>query len=221
MQVKKLKQNILRSLGNFTISWLINILLTTVKVKIQNREVFDELEKQNHPFIAAFWHGKMLIPWYMFKDKYFAALVSQSKDGELLTKVLRSWKYNVVRGSSHKGGKEALSNMIELAKSGKSLAVTPDGPTGPIYKFKAGTVITARESGIPIILIGVGFDKKKNLKSWDNFEIPKPFAKAEVIISEKIFIEKDLDYDKTNEMILMCEEKLNELNRKAEEICSN
>ncbi len=221
MQIKKVRQELLRSFGNFAISWLINFLLNTVKIKIQNREILEELEKNKQPFIAAFWHGKMLVPWYIFKNKNFSALVSKSKDGELLTKVLNSWKYDVVRGSSHKGGKEALTNMIEIANSKKSLAVTPDGPTGPIYKFKAGAVITAKKSGIPIILIGVGLNKKKNLRSWDKFEIPKPFSKAAVIVSEKIFIDINFDYNQTSEMILMCEEKLNELNRKAEEICLN
>ncbi len=221
MQIKKLKQNMLRSLGNVVISRLINLLLATVKINIRNREVLIELEKDKIPYIAAFWHGKMLIGWNLFKGKNFSALVSQSKDGELLTRLLKKWKYDVVRGSSHKGGKEALSKMIELAKENKSIAVTPDGPTGPINKFKAGAVITARESGIPIVLIGIGISRKKNLRSWDKFEIPKPFSKAEVILSEKIYVDKNFDYDKTNDLILMCEEKLNELNRKAEIVCSN
>ena len=221
MQIKIIKQNILRSLGNFSIGWLINTLLKTVRIRIHNKEILAELKKNNQPFIAAFWHGKMLVPWYICKKSKFSALVSQSKDGDLLTKVLNKWKYSVIRGSSHKGGKEALQNMIEIANSGNSLAVTPDGPTGPINKFKAGAVITARESGIPIILLGVGFNRKTILRSWDKFEIPKPFAKAEVLVSEIIYIDNELDYDGTNKMILMCEDKLNELNKKAENLCSN
>ena len=69
--------------------------------------------------------------------------------------------------------------------------------------------------------MGVGFNRKTILRSWDKFEIPKPFAKAEVLVSEIIYIDNELDYDGTNKMILMCEDKLNELNKKAENLCSN
>ena len=72
----------------------------------------------------------MLLGWWLFRDKNFSALVSQSKDGEILTNILNSWGYNVMRGSSSKGGKKALEELISVSLK-SSVVMTPDGPRGP------------------------------------------------------------------------------------------
>jgi len=58
----------------------------------------------------------MLLPWYLNRNKNFAALISKSKDGDLLAKILKHWKYEVVRGSSSTGGNVALGIMADYAK---------------------------------------------------------------------------------------------------------
>ncbi|MCX8105988.1 MAG: lysophospholipid acyltransferase family protein [Ignavibacterium album] len=209
--MKKVKQSFLRLLGNFFLKSSINLLCKSLKIETVNQEVIEELRKRNQNFVLAFWHSTMLLPWYVHRDQNFAALTSLSKDGDLLARQLKSWNYKVVRGSSSKGGDVALGIMVDLAKNNFSVAITPDGPRGPLRKFKAGAVITAKKSGIPVILAGVGFQKKRKLKSWDRFEVPKFFSKAKIVYSEPILVDSGLSYDETSEIIKKCEQILNEL----------
>jgi lysophospholipid acyltransferase (LPLAT)-like uncharacterized protein len=186
-----------------------------MKVTFKNKEVINNLEKQNKNFVLAFWHGQMLLAWYLHRNKKFIALISKSKDGDLLEKILKHWKYNVVRGSSSKGGDIALGIMVDYARNNESVVITPDGPTGPINKMKAGVVITAKKSQAPLILVGIGYNKKRVLKSWDKFEIPKFFSGAKVVYSEPVYVSSDLSFADTSELILNCERKLNEIQAEA------
>lgn len=209
--MKKIKQSFLRLLGNYFLKSAINLLCKSLKIEKINQKVIDQLSEQNQNFVLAFWHSTMLLPWYVHKNQNFAALTSLSKDGDILARQLKSWNYKVVRGSSSKGGEVALGIMVDLAKSKYSIAITPDGPRGPVRKFKAGAVITAKRSGIPVVLAGVGFQKKRKLKSWDSFEVPKFFSRAKIVYSEPIFVNSELSYEETSELIKKCEQILNEL----------
>jgi lysophospholipid acyltransferase (LPLAT)-like uncharacterized protein len=209
--MKKVKQSILRLLGNFFLKSAINLLCKSLKIEKINQKVIDELQQKNQNYVLAFWHSTMLLPWYVHKNQNFAALTSLSKDGDLLARQLKSWNYKVVRGSSSKGGDVALGIMVDLAKNKYSIAITPDGPRGPVRQFKAGAVITAKKSGIPVVLAGVGFSKKTKLKSWDSFEVPKFFSRAKIVYSEPFFVNSELSYEETSEIIKKCEQMLNEL----------
>ncbi|MFO7446739.1 MAG: lysophospholipid acyltransferase family protein [Ignavibacteriaceae bacterium] len=216
MKLKKLKQDTLRFTGQIVLYNLINVLCKTLRITIKNKNVIDELDRQNQKYILAFWHGTMLLPWFVHRDRNFTALISKSKDGDLLANILKKWNYDVIRGSSSTGGEVALGIMIDYARNGYSVSVTPDGPRGPEFKMKAGAVITAKKSGLPLVLAGVGFNKKRKLKSWDKFQIPKFFSRAVLFYSEPVHVDKNLDYDQTSAVIKKCEEKLNELQQKAE-----
>ncbi|MCL6494591.1 MAG: lysophospholipid acyltransferase family protein [Ignavibacterium sp.] len=209
--MKKVKQNILRLLGNYFLKSAINLLCKSLKIEKINQEVINVLQRKNQNYVLAFWHSTMLLPWYVHRNQNFAALTSLSKDGDLLARQLKSWNYKVVRGSSSKGGDIALGIMVDLAKNKYSIAITPDGPKGPVRQFKAGAVVTAKKSGIPVVLAGVGFSKKRKLKSWDSFEVPKFFSKAKIVYSEPIFVNSELSYEETSEIIKKCEQMLNEL----------
>lgn len=215
MKLKEIKQLTLRFLGHLFLIRTVDLLCKSLRVSFKNKEAFERLESENHNYVVAFWHETMMLPWYLNGRKNSAALTSKSKDGDLLAKQLKHWDYEVVRGSSSKGGDVALGIMIDYAKNKYSIAVTPDGPRGPVYKFKAGAVITAKKSGIPLVLLGVGFKNKKMLKSWDKFQIPCFFSKANAVYSDPIYIDKNLSYQETSEMITICEKKLIELQNEA------
>ena len=211
MNFRKYKQNILHVIGLFVLSHSVDLLCKSLKVTFKNREVINTLESQNRNFVLAFWHGQMLLAWYLHRNKNITALISKSKDGDLLAKILKHWKYNVVRGSSSKGGDVALGIMVDYARNNESVAITPDGPRGPTNKMKAGAVITAKKSKAPLILVGIGYNKKRVLKSWDKFEIPKFFSTVKAVYSDPVYINSELSFTETSEFILNCERKLNNL----------
>jgi lysophospholipid acyltransferase (LPLAT)-like uncharacterized protein len=217
MNLRKIRQDLLRLFGHFFLYYIISALCKSLKINRINDEAIKNLKSRNQNFVLAFWHGTMLLPWYLHGSPDFAGLTSQSKDGDLLAKILRKWKYKVIRGSSNVGGDEALDTMIDLSKNKYSIAITPDGPRGPQHKFKAGAVITAKKTNIPVVLAGVGFKRKKILKNWDQFEIPYFFSKAKIVYSYPIYVNSNITYEETSSVILICEEKLNELQRQANE----
>ncbi len=198
---------------------LVNILCKTLDIKIKNSDKINNLLNDNRHFVLAFWHGFMLVPWYLHRNKNFGALISMSKDGELLANVLNKWNYKVVRGSSNKGGKEALENILQMIKGKHPVAITPDGPTGPPLKMKAGAVVLAKKSGVPLILLGIHYRNAKTLKSWDSFRIPKPFSKVCAVYSDPIYIDANLTYDETSGIIEQTENELNRLQMEAEKLC--
>lgn len=173
---------------------LIKILVSTLRIKIGNANALSKKA------VFIFWHSQMLAGWSLFKNNKTYALVSQSKDGEILSTLLEKWNYQVSRGSSSKGGKEALKDLTEAAKDGYSIVITPDGPRGPAMKIKNGALIISHETGIPIIPVKVNYSSKKILsKSWDKFEIPYPFSKCEVTFGNEYFYTEYLEKEKLTE----------------------
>ncbi|MDA3861414.1 MAG: lysophospholipid acyltransferase family protein [Melioribacteraceae bacterium] len=218
MKFRKLKQDVLRNLGNVFLHGIVSVLCNTAKIERIDSSEVDELINSKQNFVLAFWHGTMLMPWYLHRNQNFSALVSQSKDGSLLANSLAKWGYKVERGSSHKGGKEALNTLLENCKNNFSVSITPDGPTGPARVMKAGAVITAHRSSIPLILCGVAYKKKYVFNSWDKFEIPKFFSKVVVKYSSPIILSNELDREETTKIIAECDVLLNQLQKDAEEI---
>ncbi len=214
--IKRFFRNVLRFLGNRLLFHVVNLLCKTVKIKQNIPRPTRDLFKSGNKFVVAFWHGTMLIPWFLFRDSGMSAIISQSKDGELLARVLEKWKYKVERGSSSSGGKEVLETLIENASGDYSVAITPDGPRGPVHEMKPGAAIAAKKAGVPLILLGSAYEKYYQFKSWDKFRMPKFFTKAYVVASEPIFIPKELSYDETSVKIKECETELNVLQKKAE-----
>lgn len=158
------------------------MLFATLRMNINNKPE----TLSNSVFI--FWHSKMLAGWRLFKDSNTAALVSQSSDGDVLSNLLVKWNYKVIRGSSSKGGKEALHKLIETVSSGLPAAVTPDGPRGPAEVIKNGVLVISLKCGIPLIPVRINYSHKIVLsKSWDKFEIPLPFSSCDVYFGEKYY----------------------------------
>ena len=127
MELSKYKKRGLRFLGYYFLASIASTLCKSIKIIIINDEHIKKLEQQNKNYVLAFWHGTMLIPWYLHSNRNFAALVSRSEDGDLLAKILENWDYKVVRGSSSKGGEDALKIMVDQAQDNYSVAITPDG----------------------------------------------------------------------------------------------
>ena len=172
-------------------SWLCG----TLRVKKFNAKSFEERRREKRPYVVAFWHGSMVVGWFLHRPESgekVAALVSRSKDGEILSATLERWGYTLIRGSSRAGGKEAMQLMAEALSAGNALCVTPDGPTGPRFQMKMGAVRAAQRSQVPLFLAGIAVGRKKILHSWDRFEIPFPLSSVNVCYSEPILVPQDL-----------------------------
>ena len=160
--------------------------------------------------IVAFWHGNMLPVWKYFSKHLPTAVVSQSKDGEILSTILEKWNFKLVRGSSHRGGKEVLEEISNKAKTNLIL-ITPDGPTGPYHIFKPGAVIAAKNSKSNLYLCQVNVKSKLSFKnSWDRFEFPLPWSKIILRIKEAITVDNELEREEIDKIIDYCNKELND-----------
>jgi len=173
--------------------WTALVVCKTLRVRIINHDVIKKLQQQKQNYVLAFWHGTMLLPWYLHRWQKMQALVSLSEDGEILARTLEHWGYDLIRGSSSMGGKEAMQLMSEAVQGGASLCITPDGPRGPRHKMKMGAVRVAQKAQVPLVLLSAHIEKKKVLKNWDRFEIPFPFSKVVAAYSEPIWVNASLD----------------------------
>jgi lysophospholipid acyltransferase (LPLAT)-like uncharacterized protein len=131
--------------------------------------------------VIVFWHGRMMPICYRFRRTGVSALVSLSRDGDVLeTYLSSSLKYcDVVRGSSGHGSHTAFRVLLKTLKS-RSCLMAPDGPRGPLHHAKAGALAAAARSGVPVMVVGWSSDRTKALRSWDRMEIPYPFSKVHI-----------------------------------------
>lgn len=155
-------------------------LASTWRYRVIGGETIESLRASNTPFIFSLWHGQLLPLIWHHRDEGVAILVSEHRDGELIARLASSIGYRLVRGSTTRGGERALLSLVRELRSGREVAVTPDGPKGPARSYAAGALIAAQRSGAPIVPIAAHADRAWRLSSWDSFLIPKPFARVTV-----------------------------------------
>ena len=143
------------------------------------------------PVIYSFWHRAVFPAAWMWRRLGIAVMVSRSFDGEYIARIIERLGFVAVRGSSSRGGSEALRGMRDELQKGAAVAFTIDGPRGPKYIAKPGPVLLARSTGLPMAAFYVALSDLWVLKTWDEFMIPKPFSKALVRVSAKMQVPKN------------------------------
>lgn len=139
--------------------------------------------------IFSIWHNRLALSLIMYRryllkrspDRRLAAMVSASRDGGLLARILEHFGVEPVRGSSSRRGPQALRELVTWGEQGFDLAITPDGPRGPCYRVQEGVISAARLTGLPIVPVSYELNWKIRLKSWDRFQVPLPFARCRIV----------------------------------------
>jgi lysophospholipid acyltransferase (LPLAT)-like uncharacterized protein len=138
-------------------------------------------------YIGALWHNRLLaFPLVLrrfFPERHGAALISASRDGDLLADAVQRFGYDVVRGSSSRLGASAILQLTQVLASGRDVVITPDGPRGPAYELGPGIIFLAQKSGASVVPMNLEYSRCWRLGSWDRFIVPPPFAKVRVLIN--------------------------------------
>jgi len=138
-------------------------------------------------YVGALWHNRLLVfPLILrrfFPQRHGAALISASRDGDLLADAVQRFGYDVVRGSSSRLGASAILQLTQVLASGRDVVITPDGPRGPAYELGPGIIFLAQKSGARVLPINLEYSRCWRLGSWDRFIVPWPFAKVRVLIN--------------------------------------
>ncbi|MDH5718061.1 MAG: lysophospholipid acyltransferase family protein [Spirochaetia bacterium] len=224
--MKKNNNNILIWLVAFIIKCLMQIIGRTVRVKvIKGRDILEELQKNPRPVIFSFWHNRIFYASYFLYRHVFkkglnlTVLISQSKDGEWIAKIVHMWGGNTVRGSTTRGGLNALKKLCGKIMKEKSAAVTtPDGPKGPVYKFQAGTITLSQITQVPIIPVTFAAKKAWVFNSWDKFIVPKPFTKAYFSFGKPILIPREINVNDRENLCQNAEKAMMDLLEETEKL---
>jgi lysophospholipid acyltransferase (LPLAT)-like uncharacterized protein len=162
----------------------VGLKLLYASLRISITPPLRDIPLPNKGTMFAFWHGKMITGWLLartlFPAKDVTAVVSMSEDGRALADTLQQCGFSLIRGSSSKGGDEVKSAMLGVLQKNGIVVFTPDGPRGPINQFKYGALRLASTNHTPLLFAEISYNSKWILKSWDRFEIPKPFSKTRV-----------------------------------------
>ena len=153
------------------------------------------LFRKGKPAVMALWHGDFLSCLYNWRNRDIAVVASLSKDGDIITKNLDSLGYQTIRGSSSRGGARVILEAVKLIKKGFSVAITIDGPKGPVHEVKPGIIKLVQKTGVPIIPMGVAYTNSIKLHNWDGTRIPLPFSKTLIHIGEPLFIDSGISIE--------------------------
>jgi lysophospholipid acyltransferase (LPLAT)-like uncharacterized protein len=187
------KQKFIIRAADLAFYFLINLIGKTVRFETENWENFEKIERAGRIPIYTFWHNRIFLGTYFFKNRKIVVITSQSFDGEYIARFIQRFGYGAVRGSSTRGGASALVEMIRLMRKGAPMAFTIDGPKGPKYEAKIGACLLAKKTGNPLMPFVVEAKKYWEIKSWDRLQIPKPFTRARLMIAPPIYVAPDAD----------------------------
>jgi lysophospholipid acyltransferase (LPLAT)-like uncharacterized protein len=175
----------------------------------------------SHPAIYCIWHNRLALSmkfyWAFVRPRKrtagLAAIVSASKDGGLLARILEDFGVQPVRGSSSRRGPQALLELTGWAERGYDLAITPDGPRGPRYIVQDGVTSLSQLTSLPIVPVSCHLQSKITLKSWDRFQIPLPFSKCIMRFGRPVHVPRDASDEQREALRLELEGRLRELTK--------
>jgi len=180
---KKWRKKFFRELSIIFVPTIISFLMRLLWITYKKRYHFID-EPIDGQCIAVSWHGELFLTPQIYrklkKSQPTSAIISRHFNGELIAKVLNSLNIAPLRGSSNRGARQVLINAIKAIKSGQTVLLTPDGPKGPRHSMSDGAVALALKANLPIMAISYKPSSYWQLKSWDRFIIPKPFAQIEI-----------------------------------------
>jgi len=178
----------------------VSVLGMTLSVRVVGMDPLRPLWQAGHPLIYGVWHARILmVPWLNARLRQGEAvrrvtvLASRSRDGQLMADFARRFGLAVVRGSSSRGGLEALRELVRALRGGDDVAMVPDGPRGPARRLQGGIVALAAATGAPIVPLGVAASPARRLGSWDRFMVPMPFARCGVAFGSLVEVKRHDD----------------------------
>ena len=164
-----------------------------------------------HKIVGITWHNRLMFVCPAFPRrirKNTSAVVSASRDGQYLADFMSFFKISALRGSSSRKGANAMLGAIRDIEENRNVVFTPDGPRGPKYVIKNGPIAVASKTGGILVPFVINASRCWSLKSWDAFQLPKPFSKLTMVIGKPIHVPPDLSEEEMESYRKTAEEAL-------------
>jgi hypothetical protein len=178
MPTMKIRRRWLLKAAGFTAACAVRLWVGTLRYRY--RPLGPNVDP-HHPecrdrYIYAFWHENMLLPAYHYGRSDVYVLISQHADGQLIAEVCRHLGFRTVRGSTTRGGVEAVRQMLRAGR-----------------KVQPGLVYLAARTGLPIVPAGFAYDRPWRARSWDRFAMPRPWSLGTCVTGDPIAVPPDVD----------------------------
>jgi lysophospholipid acyltransferase (LPLAT)-like uncharacterized protein len=202
------------------VPWLVfllaHMIFRTCRVTCFGKENEDQFLRANKPSLFVSWHQGLLYYMYHFRNRNGLVMASRSKDGEVVSRVINRFGFQSVRGSSSRGGRQALGEMIDaINRTYVSGGLVADAPRGPFGVAKIGIIKLAKETGLPLIPVMYWPKRKIMFNTWDKTILPLPFTRIVFFYESPVFVPRDATNEQMEAMRVELTDKLNQMHRKA------
>lgn len=208
------------ALAAFFGSWYLRLLRWTWRLDEQPQRLVTvrrRPEGEGPGTIYALWHSRILVSAATQGWQGAHVLISIHGDGEYIARAVERIGFRTIRGSTSRGGIEALRNAVKVLRAGGDVALTPDGPRGPRMRVQVGCVLMAMKSGAPIVPVAFECRRGRRLKSWDRFLVPSFFNRVHVRFGEPLVVPKGTQGEELEQYRALVEQKLVDLTRETAE----
>ncbi|MFT7525967.1 MAG: lysophospholipid acyltransferase (LPLAT)-like uncharacterized protein [Arenicella sp.] len=169
---------------------LIVLVTATCRVRWHNRQALDELNQVDRALVMSMWHSCSTTATWVLRNTAITVMVSNSRDGEYVSRLANLFGIQTLRGSSSSGSAKAIRSALKVLAKNRTLGVTPDGPRGPKFKMQNGALWFAASSKAPILPIHIESTRQWVLRSWDGHCLPKPFSTIHVGVGKPTWVDK-------------------------------
>jgi|LSQX01.3.fsa_nt_gb lysophospholipid acyltransferase (LPLAT)-like uncharacterized protein len=190
---------------------IFKLLYKSCPLEVRGARYKEEVLAEHGRCHMAIWHEAMAVAGCYYGGHDYTTMTSQSYDGEFAARVIKRWRIGAARGSSSRGGSDALSTMYEAAQHARITGFTLDGPQGPRYVAKPGMSVLSARTGLPVVPNIFAFEKAWRLNSWDRFPIQKPFSRIYCVYGEAVPPPADDSPEAIEVARLALESRMNEI----------
>jgi len=218
----KIQGQFAERMAGLGLATLVRGWMSTLDLQILHRDPLLDPAHPQHDQNAIFvlWHEYIPLPLYLRPHSDMVALISGHRDGQLMARVAGHMGIQVVHGSSFRGGRRALRELLRVCR-GRNVVITPDGPRGPRRVMAPGPIYLASRLGLPIVPAGFGYNRPWRMKSWDRFAVPRPFSRGRMILGHANHIPRHDDRQQLEAHRQVIETQLNQLTHEAEQWAAN
>src|SRR6266849_2749114 len=210
------KERFLIRAADLAFFFLIKLIGSTVRWQVDGWENWEAATNDGRIPIYTFWHNRVFLSTYFWRQRRIVVMTSQSFDGEYIARFIQRFGYGAARGSSTRGAVGAVIEMTRLMRAGCPTAFTIDGPKGPRYVAKMGAVLLAKKTGQPILPFTITAKRYLRVNSWDQFQVPLPFTRACVEVAPPIYVDKDASEETMLTKRTELQQALDEINNRGE-----
>ena len=170
---------------------LISALGHTLRWRVDGLHHLDAIQASGRQPVMGFWHGRILPATFYFRGRGIVVITSENFDGEWIARIIERLGYRTARGSTTRGGRKAILQLVRDMKAGQAAGFTLDGPRGPARVAQPGAVWLAGATGNPLLPFHLEASSYWTVRSWDRTQIPKPFSTVALAVGEPIEVPSD------------------------------